>query len=365
MPSSTHKYIVFTSMGCGGAVVVAIVLMVLTTQRSGFGRRMLDEPSTLHSTAALDSLDTVRAWYARPLPDQAGAAFTLRSVGGGDGAPAALAIWRDSADARWVPFGDTFPADSRQGRAWSLRVAWDEADSLLAAARRPWRPGWTPLARPDAERVWRGLLSPVAVVSSARALMGGARQREQQGRRAQADSMVRAAVTLGRRLQQDVAAPHVTLGLRLEGEALHVLARMYARWGRGPARDSALAAATRADSLIARWRDAVRIIQTAAVLPDHAAILATAIEDPAWPLALRAEMVLAIGFAWAYNGTELTAGVDAHRRAVLDELAGKRLPRALVDVLTAARIAAAADFKGRIASSVRYRGLSQSEWWTF
>ena len=177
--------------------------------------------------------------------------------------------------------------------------------------------------------------------------------------------MVRAVVTLGRRLQQDVAAPHVTLGLRVEGDALHVLARMYDRWGRRPARDSALAAATRADSLIARWRNAVRLIQTAAVLPDHAATLATAIEDPAWPLALRAEMVLAIGFAWAYNGTELTAGVDAHRRAVLDELARERLPRTLVDVLTAARIAAAADFKGRIASSVRYRGLAQSEWWTF
>src|SRR2546422_1011481 len=162
MPSSTHKYIIFTSMGCGGAIVVAIILMILTTQRSGFGRRMLDEPS-----------------------------------------------------------------------------------SLLAAARRPWRPGWTPVARPDAERVWRGLLSPVAVISSARDLMGGARLQEQQGRRARADSMVRAVVTLGRRLQQDVAAPHVTLGLRVEGDALHVLARMYDRWGRRPARDSALAAAAR------------------------------------------------------------------------------------------------------------------------
>jgi len=363
MPSSTHKYIIFTSMGCGGAIIVAIILMILTTQRSGFGRRMLDEPSTLHSAAALDSLDTVRTWYQRPA--DAGAAFALRSVGGGDGAPTALAIWRDSVDARWVPFGDTFPAESRQARAWGRNVDWDQVDSLLAAARRPWQPGWTPVARPDAERVWRGLLSPVAVISSARELMGGARLQEQQGRRARADSMVRAVVTLGRRLQQDVAAPHVTLGLRVEGDALHVLARMYDRWGRRPARDSALAAATRADSLIARWRNAVRLIQTAAVLPDHAATLATAIEDPAWPLALRAEMVLAIGFAWAYNGTELTAGVDAHRRAVLDELARERLPRTLVDVLTAARIAAAADFKGRIASSVRYRGLSQSEWWTF
>ena len=79
--------------------------------------------------------------------------------------------------------------------------------------------------------------------------------------------MVRAVVTLGRRLQQDVATPHVNLGLRLERDALHVLARMYARWGRAPARDSALAAASRADSAVARWRDAVRLIQTAAVLP--------------------------------------------------------------------------------------------------
>src|SRR5947207_1899142 len=160
MPSSTHKYIIFTSMGCGGAVVVAIVLTILTTQRSGFGRRMLDEPSTLHSAVALDSLDTVRTWYRRPLPDQSGAAFALLSSAGGDGAPTALAIWRDSAAARWVPFGDTFPAESRQRRAWGRNVDWDQVDSLLAAARRPWRPGWTPVARPDGERVRRGAPDP-------------------------------------------------------------------------------------------------------------------------------------------------------------------------------------------------------------
>ncbi len=367
MASSTHKYVVFTAMGCAGAVVVALVVMVVATQREGgggrLGRLMREEPSTLHSAAAVDSLAAVRAWYQRPA--NVGAAFALRPTGSGDGAPIALAVWHDTVDAAWRPFGDTFPRGSRQYESWGRNVDWGDVDSLLAAAQRPWRAGWSPLAEPDAGQVWRGLLSPVVVVSSARELMGGARLQEQQGRRARADSMVRAVVTLGRRLQEDVATPHVTLGLRLERDALHVLAGMYARWGRAPARDSARAAAARADSGVARWRNAVRLIQTAAVLPSHAAALATAAADPAWPLALRVEIVLAIGFAWAYNGTELAKGVDANRRAVLDALADEQLPPALAAALAAARAAAATDFKGRLASSVRYRMLSQSEWWVF
>src|SRR5205809_2382086 len=363
MPSNTHKYIIFTSMGCGGALVIALIVAVLMTQHGGLGRLMRDEPSTLHSPAALDSLAAVRAWYhGQP---QAGTAYALRPAGAGDGARAALSIWRDTASVVWVPFGDTFPPDSRQFRAWGQDVDWQDVDSLLAAARRPWRPGWSPLATPDAERVWRGLLSQVAVLSTARQLMGGARLQERLGRRARADSMVRAVVTLGRRVQQDVATPHVNLGLRLERDALHVLAGMYGRWGRSPASDSARAAEVRADEGIARWRNAVRLIQTAAVLPDHAAALAAAAADPAWPLALRAEMILAIGFAWAYNGSELAKGIDANRRAVLDALADERLPPALAAALGAARAAAAMDFKGRIESSVRYRMLAQTEWLVF
>ena len=363
MPSNTHKYIIFTSMGCGGALVIALIVAVLMTQHGGLGRLMRDEPSTLHSPAALDSLAAVRAWYHGQPP--ARTAYALRPAGAGDGARAALSIWRDTASVVWIPFGDTFPANSRQFRSWGQDVDWQDVDSLLAAARRPWRPGWSPLATPDAERVWRGLLSQVAVLSTARQLMGGARLQERLGRRARADSMVRAVVTLGRRLQQDVATPHVNLGLRLERDALHVLARMYARWGRAPARDSALAAASRADSAVARWRDAVRLIQTAAVLPEHAAALAAAVEDSDWPIALRAEMVLAIGFGWAYNGAEMATGIDAHRSAVLDELAHQRLPPALLATLAAARVAATGDFKGRIEAGSRYRALAQSEWWAF
>src|SRR5205809_906711 len=279
MPSNTHKYIIFTSMGCGGALVIALIVAVLMTQHGGLGRLMRDEPSTLHSPAALDSLAAVRAWYhGQP---QAGTAYALRPAGAGDGARAALSIWRDTASVVWVPFGDTFPPDSRQFRAWGQDVDWQDVDSLLAAARRPWRPGWSPLATPDAERVWRGLLSQVAVLSTARQLMGGARLQERLGRRA------------------------------------------------------------------------------------HAAALAGAVEDSDWPIALRAEMVLAIGFGWAYNGTEMATGIDAHRSAVLDELAHQRLPPALLATLAAARAAATGDFKGRIEAGSRYRALAQSAWWAF
>src|SRR5438445_11244658 len=106
MPSNTHKYIIFTSMGCGGALVIALIVAVLMTQHGGLGRLMRDEPSTLHSPAALDSLAAVRAWYhGQP---QAGTAYALRPAGAGDGARAALSIWRDTASVVWIPFGDTF-----------------------------------------------------------------------------------------------------------------------------------------------------------------------------------------------------------------------------------------------------------------
>src|SRR5437016_8402210 len=234
MPSNTHKYIIFTSMGCGGAVRVPLIVAVLMTPHAGRGRSRRAEPSPLPSPAALDPLAAERAWYHGQPP--AGTAYALRPAGAGAGARAALSIWRDTASMVWIPFGDTFPANSRQFRSWGQDVDWQDVDSLLAAARRPWRPGWSPLATPDAERVWRGLLPQAAFLVTARRRMGGARLQERLGRRARADSMVRAVVTLGRRLQQDVATPHVNLGLRLERDALHVLARMYARWGRAPAR---------------------------------------------------------------------------------------------------------------------------------
>src|SRR5438034_965481 len=151
MPSNTHKYIIFTSMGCGGALVIALIVAVLMTQHGGLGRLMRDEPSTLHSPAALDSLAAVRAWYhGQP---QAGTAYALRPAGAGDGARAALSIWRDTASVVWVPFGDTFPPDSRQFRAWGQDVDWQDVDSLLARAgqrargREPCRLGGRPLAR--------------------------------------------------------------------------------------------------------------------------------------------------------------------------------------------------------------------------
>src|SRR6266581_1615601 len=140
MASSTHKYVVFTAMGCAGAVVVALVVMVVATQREGggggFGRLMREEPSTFHSSAAVDSLAAVRAWYRRPAG--AGGAFALRPTGSGDGAPIALAVWRDTVDAACRPFGDTFPPASRQYQSWGRNVDWDDVASLLAAARRPW-----------------------------------------------------------------------------------------------------------------------------------------------------------------------------------------------------------------------------------
>src|SRR2546427_4065954 len=100
MPSNTHKYIIFTSMGCGGALVIALIVAVLMTQHGGLGRLMRDEPSTLHSPAALDSLAAVRARYHRQ--PQARTPHALRPARARDGAPAALPIWRATSRAVWI-----------------------------------------------------------------------------------------------------------------------------------------------------------------------------------------------------------------------------------------------------------------------
>src|SRR2546426_10889434 len=95
MPSNTHKYIIFTSMGCGGALVIALIVAVLMTQHGGLGRLMRDEPSTLHSPPALDSLPAVRARDHRP--PQAGTAYPLPPPRGGDGGRAAPSTSRRTA----------------------------------------------------------------------------------------------------------------------------------------------------------------------------------------------------------------------------------------------------------------------------
>jgi hypothetical protein len=364
MASSTHKYIIFTSMGCAGALLVVVgLLAVLSLHNPAVSRLMREEPTTLRSADALDSLDAVRAWYRATA--NAGAAYAFAPRGSTDGAEPVLAVWRDSSQALLIPLGDTFPVDSRQYRTWGRLVDWVMVDSLVAAARRPWRSGWSPIAAADSGRVWRGLLSPVVVVSTTRQVLAAARHEERNGRRARADTLVRAVVTLGRRLQEDVATPHVTLGRRIEYDALGVLARMYGRWNRPAARDSAAAALARADTDLVRWRAALRLIQTAAVLPEHAAAIAKRAEDPTWPLALRGEMVLAIGFAWAYNGLEVTTGPDRRRRAALAELARAPLPVILAKTLRAARAAAAGSLASRFEASTRYRNLAQAEWWVF
>src|SRR5437879_13925542 len=116
MRSNTHRYISCTSMGCGGARVIALIVAVLMTQHGGLGRLMRDEPSTLHSPAALDSLAAVRAWYHGQPP--AGTAYALRPAGAGDGARAALRIRRDTASVVWIPFRDPCPGHSPPFPSW-------------------------------------------------------------------------------------------------------------------------------------------------------------------------------------------------------------------------------------------------------
>src|SRR5207247_1577192 len=102
------------------------------------------------------------------------------------------------------------------------------------------------------------VLDPIPVLSAGRALLARGRWDVEHGRPADADSVVRAAITVGRHLQDDLALPHVVLGARIEREAVQMLAAVYHNAGRFAQRAPAPTCrrSSRASSAAARRRSA-------------------------------------------------------------------------------------------------------------
>ena len=366
MKSSTHKRIVLAGFGCAGVLAVLVVAALLSVPR--FDSEDLAKPSRYsagHAAAALDSLRT------ETLPALDGLRHDDRYVlrprprprppplprSGRDGAVAAVRVWRDPEIAlERVPYGDTAPLGSAERRQWMATAQWAQADSLLEAATRPWGRVSAVLAALDSsDDPFLPVLDPLPVLSAARALLARARWDVEHGRPADADTAVRAAITVGRHLQDDLALPHVVLGARIEREAVHMLAAVYHNAGRFAQRDRADAYLARVDSNLAALRHGLSQIRAAGALADNAAALVGWARHDALPLAVRRELILAVAFGWAYSDPETRGGPGDGRKEALAQLAGAGLPTELAGIVRRGTAAFGYNLLRRLTVAWRYK----------
>ncbi len=360
--SSTHKRIVLGGFGCAGALAIFVVAALLSVPH--FDSENLAKPSRYsagHAAAALDSLrtETLPALdglrhddryllhpRARPLPR-----------GRRDGAVAAVGVWRDPEIAlERVPYGDTAPLGSAERRQWMATAQWAQADSLLEAATRPWGRVSAVLAVLDSsDDPFLPVLDPIPVLSAARALLARARWDVEHGRPADADTAVRAAITVGRHLQDDLALPHVVLGARIEREAVHMLTAVYHNAGRFAQRDRADAYLMRVDSNLAALRHGLSQIRAAGALADNAVALVGWARHDALPLAVRRELILAVAFGWAYSDPETRGGPADGRKEALAQLAGAGLPAELEGIVRHGTAAFGYNLLRRLVVAWRYK----------
>ena len=351
MPSSVHKVLVFSALGCGGLVIVGMVasFIFVLHQDPDFLTRTTSEVmyTPEQSRAALDSFTTIDF----PPPDPRAGAFQLHVSGADNGAAMALRVWRDTSYRHPIAFGDTVRPGSSRWAIWIAAAAWPAVDSLLAAARRPWSLTGGAIEAPPGEAgvFSKVLLNTQAVLSTTRAMLARARSvvEDAPGR---ADTLVYAVFTIGRRLEEDAEAYHAILGCRLQHDALTMYAGLHHKGRSG----DVLAVLQDVDDRLARYRRAVRLIRAAGALPEQANALPTRARDAALPLPLRGELVLAVGYGWTVNPAEAQR-ISPLRTTALRQLGGGILPPSLGMLLEAARDAAAAGFSERLVLPSEYQ----------
>jgi hypothetical protein len=166
-----------------------------------------------------------------------------------------------------------------------------------------------------------------------------------------AERLARAVVTIGRALQRDQSLVHVVTGLRIERDALAFLARRGSTEAQGslPEVERALALGLRG----------LHLIRIAGALPAHAAVLVQGAGDATLPLAVRREMLVAIGYGWALNAQETGAlARPRDRGAALAALKPASLPAALRPALATARQGAELAVSTRVIVGPEYQTLT-------
>jgi len=309
--------------GCGallGAAFVAAMIFAVLEDPDFFRREFATETAFTpeRAKAARDSLSSLDMGAVARAPARDG--YTLPPRGRANGAATAVLVWTDSAFVHGIiAFGDTFPDGDRARRRWVAAAAWDVVDSLRAAALNRWD---LDAALPGEEdrALW-----PTGVLPTTRAVLARARLAEVRGEAAEADTLVRAVVTVGRHLQRDYRLSHVLLGARIEWEAFHVLAGVEAQGGRRVATPATVAALARAEVAARAAERAYRLITVAGALADNCPDLLGVARDRAVPLPLRHAAVWAIGYGWALAPGEQTS-VDSRRGHALADLAEGDVP---------------------------------------
>jgi hypothetical protein len=347
---STHKRIVIAGLGCGGLLVaLAVVALILVRD---LGLESAPGPESYTSRQAAIALDSLRH-LELPLPpaDAPDRSLLLAATLPGDGAALALAAWRDSLPSGALfAFADTLKPGSLARRAWLQTADAAVVDSLVLAARRPWRPGWA-IAVVDSSNAFRGGLSMGRVLQTTRAALARARKALDTGAVDRADTLARAVYTIGHRLERGALVAQVVVGLRVEQEALILLADVAARPPRTSARATLLRALAsvrpRVDTALLAYRATWRLFRAAGARPEQSDVLVGWAVDTTGSALWRAECIIAVGYGWLYDPREATYGPGAERRTALDRPALDALGPELEPLVLAGRAAARAPLHWR------------------
>jgi hypothetical protein len=340
MQASTHKTIVRGACGCAAAGVVLTVVVWILAINYARSPRAADAVHRA-AAAALDTLATA-GWPATTvvfdpdgfaLPDPAATAV-LRLAG---------RAWSDTTrPPPSIPFGDTLPAGARGRERWLVAGSHAAVESLLALRTSVARVGKVP-------QVAQGR---AAVLYQGRAVLARARRAADSGQMDVAEWLLRAVVTVGHDMQSGPSLLRAITGVRLERDALEMLARLVP----APRADAVARGAARADSLLGRLFTARRLVRLVARDTTLLDTLAAWARDPALPLPLRDDCVRAIGLGWVDDEAELLGGVAARRDSVLAGLEDS-LPAALQPALRGARSLTSPGWVQRLSLAAEYEDI--------
>ena len=323
MQPATHKRIVFGAIGCSGLLAVLIVGSVLMVKHTGVAPPPSELPlAPVTAAAALDSLSTydLQALFAPPQAPSALAPSTARMI----------ARWRPDGPRVAVQFLDTAPADSWQGGRWRDAGAAVVIESLPAGA---------PL--PDSQPVGRAILA-------------AARVRRDSGDAARARVAVAIAVQRAREFEARPDVLMLVAGLRLERDALQMLAGDSVLAGGASARAFAETSLVAMDRRLREVRSVRTLIAAAGASAASVPTLAAWARDSTLPLAIRDELIRAVGFGWVLDPREVTYGLDTVRTATIRRFAAVAWPRALAQTLQEATLGRP-NMMERLRLSISYR----------
>jgi hypothetical protein len=358
MSSAAHKRIIFAGMGCAAGLTGLIVAGVVLALREKPG--LLSEiaavseyatPST--AAKALDSLQRFDwGFLDRPHTDR----LALTTSGIGNGAMVALQVWnRPRLRFGIIPFGDSAADSSRSREIWHSHAVQPWVDSLIAAARQPWRltDGAIATVSPGGA-VLKTTLSAYPVLNTTRAILARADLRWPHDSAA-ARQAVQATITIGRALQVDGPLIHRLIGLQVEREALFFL------YSRDTASSELESHLNEVDDAVELGLIGLRLIRVAGGVADNAAALARAALDEELPVAVRRELLISVGYGWSFNMLEGgTVMLRADRAAALKAIDSTALPAVLRGTLADARATAQLDLARRMVLGPEYQTLTSS-----